>query len=347
MTFHVLQLGPVPPPEGGVSRHLMSVRDRVIAAGGRCSVIATSKSSGTIADVSYPANPLAFVRSLASTPSDIVHLHVGGDVTSRVMRLAAAVAMFGRGKKVLTMHSGGFPSSELARDASSSGFASWVFRRFDSVIAVNDEIRDVFVKFGVDRERLSVILPYELKRPDPTAELPSDVAAFCTTRSPLLVSVGGLEHVYDPLFQINAMPAIIERFPNAALAIVGSGPLLGECRDAIERLGMTDRVMLTGNIDHAATLKLIDHADAMLRTTHFDGDAISVRESLYIGTPVVATDNKMRPAGVHLIDCLEASVLVDTIANALSSPVVSLKTDAPSPLTEVIDLYSKLISNSK
>jgi hypothetical protein len=34
-----------------------------------------------------------------------------------------------------------------------------------------------------------------------------------------------------------------------------------------------------------------------MRPTFYDGDAISVRESLFLQTPVVATDNKMRSGG--------------------------------------------------
>src|SRR5438105_8526009 len=40
------------------------------------------------------------------------------------------------------------------------------------------------------------------------------------------------------------------------------------------------------------SLRAIADADVLLRTTLYDGDAISVREALYLGTPVVATDNR-------------------------------------------------------
>ena len=55
--------------------------------------------------------------------------------------------------------------------------------------------------------------------------------------------------------------------------------------------------MLAGNVEHPVVLHLIRDARLLLRTTLFDGDAISVREALFLGTPVIATDNKMRPDG--------------------------------------------------
>jgi glycosyltransferase involved in cell wall biosynthesis len=55
--------------------------------------------------------------------------------------------------------------------------------------------------------------------------------------------------------------------------------------------------------------------DILLRTTLYDGDSVSVREALYIGTPVIATDNGMRPAGVHLVPPSDAERLRDAVVS--------------------------------
>ena len=64
---------------------------------------------------------------------------------------------------------------------------------------------------------------------------------------------------------------------------------------------MPRHVLLYGDMPHAVTLRAMLECDMLLRTTLYDGDSVSVREALYIGTPVIATDNGMRPPGVHLI----------------------------------------------
>ena len=58
----------------------------------------------------------------------------------------------------------------------------------------------------------------------------------------------------------------------------------------------------------------------MLRTTLFDGDAVSVREALHLGTPVIASDNGMRPAGVHLIPKSNLRALLHAIEERLVQP---------------------------
>ena len=57
----------------------------------------------------------------------------------------------------------------------------------------------------------------------------------------------------------------------------------------------------------------------MLRTTWYDGDALSVREALHFGLPVIATDNGMRPAGVRLIPPRDLKELLAAIDDALGS----------------------------
>ena len=127
----------------------------------------------------------------------------------------------------------------------------------------------------------------------------------------MLLSVGGLEKDYDPLFQIAAMKDILAEFPNAGLMIVGDGSMRGEVEKAVASSGYAHHISLAGNVDHAVTLHLINDADVLLRTTLFDGDAISVREALFLGTPVIATDNAMRPDGVHLIRIGDKDELVE------------------------------------
>jgi hypothetical protein len=57
--------------------------------------------------------------------------------------------------------------------------------------------------------------------------------------------------------------------------------------------------------------------DLLLRTTRYDGDSISVREALHLGIPVIATDNEMRPPGVHLIPKADLKALCSMVEAVL------------------------------
>lgn len=345
MKLRVVQLGPVPPPEGGVSRNVFAIRERLLNGGDDCNVIATTKSNAEpeFDGISFPRTPLELVKMLRASTTDITHLHLGGEITLRVIALAAAVTMFGRGKKVLTMHSGGFPSSQTGRAASPATLAAAVFRQFDHIIAVNEEIAAVFRRYGVDNNKLSVVPPYVLTRPREQVEMPSELSSFIKGRTPILVAVGGLEPEYQPLLLIDAMDQIKAAFPNAGLMIVGGGSLREQALDAILDVGLADCVLLADSIEHDVVMKLIEQADVMLRITRFDGDAISVRESLFLGTPVIASKTGLRPEGVHLIDDHEPETVAAAVSEVLSA---TPRQQCPEPETDhvadIIGLYTKL-----
>lgn len=343
MPLHILQLGPYPPPEGGVSRNMLAIRDDLEKGGDKCSIIATSKSSRVSEEpnVFHPGSPAELIRLARSIDFDVLHLHVGGDLNKRVLALiAAATAIAGR-KSVLTIHSGAFPLSAAAKAARKASIRGLIFRRFGAVIAVNDDLADVFTKFGVDKNRIRKILPFSLALPDSTTKIPEEIDAFLREHSPVLLAVGGLEPDYDPLFQIDAMSHIVKDLPNAGLIIAGDGSMRGEVENASVS---SPNILIAGNIAHAITLQLIERSDILLRTTLFDGDSISVREALFLGTPVIATKNGMRPEGVHLMDIGDRDKLTDLVREIAGNKVVRQQ---PLPdnsnIHAVIDLYRELI----
>jgi glycosyltransferase involved in cell wall biosynthesis len=84
----------------------------------------------------------------------------------------------------------------------------------------------------------------------------------------------------------------------------------------------------------------------MLRTTYYDGDAISVREALHLGTPVIASDNGMRPEGVRLIPPRSLAALDRAIDDALAAPPNGQRQQAAPDernVEAVLSLYQELV----
>ncbi len=346
MPLHVLQLGPYPPPEGGISRNMLAIRDELHRSGHQCSIIATSKSSSVRdePDVYHPRSKTAIIGLLRTLKFDVLHLHIGGDVTMRVLALAYACSIFGGRRSILTLHSGGFATTDAAKTANTSSVMGIVFRRFSKIIAVNDDLASVFRRFGVPDARISVIAPFALQLPDEGVTVPKELAEFCKTHSPLLLAVGGLENDYDPLMQIAAMKGILSDLPNAGLMIVGGGSMQSDVETAIASSGCPDDIYLAGNVDHAVTLHLMNDADIVLRTTLFDGDAISVHEALFLGTPVIVTDTGNRPDGVHLIKVGDKQGLQEMVQKVISESGNRISNDDGSAnIKAVIEIYDHLV----
>jgi glycogen synthase len=348
----VLQLGPFPPPWGGIQTHIVGLRDYLRRHGVPCAVANITGNHKPDADeVYYPKSAADLLRLLATLDYDVVHAHVGGTLPPRVLALLLICALWPGKKAVFTFHSGGFPSSPEGRSATRRSPLGFVLRRMDAVIGVNGELVSMFRRLGVRPDRARHVLPYAFgPATDALASrgrdaLPEPLRAFFASHDPVLLTVGLLEPEYDLPLQIETLGAVRERLPNAGLVIVGSGSLEGELRERIAAQPWREHVLLCGDVPRESTLIAIAECGILLRTTLYDGDAISVREALHLGTPVIASDNGMRPAGVRLIPKQDPRALVDAIVRTVGDTSGRPRARAPhdeANLAEVLRVYEQV-----
>src|SRR6266404_6030848 len=345
MTMRIVQIGPYPPPYGGVQTHLLALRRFLLERGVPCDVINVTRFRRDEADgVYYPRRALEVARLLRRLPDPIIHLHVGGTVPLRVLALNLFCTLFPRRRTVLTFHSGGYPTSKAGRSAGPWTLRGLVFRRLDRVIAVNAAIAALFERFGLKSGRVRLISPFAMPEPGPRAALPDRLRDFAAVHRPLLLTVGLLEPEYDLPLQIDVLGRVRERFPKAGLVIVGSGSLEARLRTFIGAKPYADSILLCGDLPHATTLRAIEDSDLLLRTTWYDGDSLSVREALHLGTPVIATDNGMRPEGIERIPPRDPAALLAAISRRLAESVPPPRPRASTDrnLQAVLEVYAEL-----
>jgi glycogen(starch) synthase len=343
----VLLLGPYPPPHGGVEISLAALQDFLLRRGISCEVVNLTRhrKSGD-QGVYYPAGALDVVRLLLQRKAEIIHLHIGGDVSWRLLGLGFVCSLLSSRKLVLTLHSGGYPSSPAGKAAHPFSLRGFLFRRFDGIIGVNRELVDMFIKFGVSTSRIRLVLPFALPAGVPDVALPQATLKFLEAHNPVLLSVSGLEPEYDLSVQIEALGYLREIHPHAGLLIIGTGRCESEIRHKIQTKPYGDHILLPGDVSHDVVLRVMSLSDILLRTTLYDGDSIAVREALHFGLPVVATDNGMRPDGVTLIPFSDRDALRRAVRRCLETPHVRQTSPGADTrnLQAVVDLYQELLS---
>jgi glycosyltransferase involved in cell wall biosynthesis len=363
----VLQLGPYPPPHGGVQSNLVAIRQQLRRRFGPHAapvINLTRHRRQNDDDVHYPSSALGVAKLLMAMPADIIHLHIGGNLTTRLLALCLFCSLIPNRRVIMTFHSGGYPSWQN-RAPRRFSLRRLILRRLDAIVTVNAEIDGFFRNLGVDPSRLKTICPYAPVSLRDAVVLPEGLARFINTHTPTLTTVGLLEPEYDLPLQIRMLGALRERFHDAGLVIVGSGSLEAELRRVIAEQPYAEHILLCGDVPHPVTLHAISQSDVFLRTTRYDGDSVSVREALQLGVPVVATDNGMRPAGVLLIPRSDASALADAISTVVGRSCITAsalarrdlgrrdtgykqpeKTSRDCHLEEMVDLYSRLIGGT-
>jgi len=348
--MRVRQLGPYPPPHGGVQTNLLAIRQFLKTRGDWCGVINLTRHRKPAADdVYYPRRAFETLWLLLKLRYDIIHLHIGGDLRPRLLALSLICCSIPGTKAILTFHSGGYPASKAGRTARPRTLRGFILRRFDAIIAVNREIAAMFQRFGVSPGRIHTICPFAAPALDKTA-LPDHLQRFFQSHRPVFLTVGLLEPEYDLTLQIDLMGRIRETYPGAGLLIAGSGSLEDVLRRHIAGTPYSAHVMLYGDMPHQVTLRAMTECDVLLRTTLYDGDSVAVREALALGTPVVATNNGMRPGRVHLIPPRDPGGLIHAIRACLTipkNPKRALDAQADDHSEEVYGVYRDLLPTAQ
>ena len=206
-------------------------------------------------------------------------------------RLGPALAHFNyvvppayRGPAVVTVHDLSFePHPSLMSTRDRFLFRTLVprsARRADRVLTVSEHTKRDLVEHYAITENKIVVTPNGV---DPIFQ-PNGGAP---ERSPYALFVGGIQPRKDPLSAIEALGLLNG---DLELVLVGAEKRGGdEVRSAIRRLGLEQRVELTGHLERAELAALYRGAACLVFPSHYEGFGLPVLEAMASGTPVVAT----------------------------------------------------------
>ncbi len=359
----ILLFGEVPLPYGGIQAHCLRLlawlRDQGIDA------TLAHTPSFLLTPVAAPRPEIlpcrhAFwpiVRTLRQVQPQLVHQHVYRWRVAVVLgHLKRHPGRFGIAplKTVLTVHGEAFFATipPLVRP-----IVHAALREFDHVIADNPLLLErIEREAGVDPERTSLIgafLPPEASERDPT-QLPEDLRAFAASHRPLLVSNGAVatfkgEDKYGVDLMLEATRQLATEFPNLGavfcVTAVHDPARMHKLEAEVQRLGLQDRFRFVGQL--ASLMPLLETADATIRATNTDGDALSVHESMLLGTPALASDVVVRPPLADLFRNRDADDLTAVLRRVLHRgrhpPEVAAQIHHAGP--ELLNLYQRLLGS--
>jgi glycogen(starch) synthase len=276
--------------------------------------------------------------------NSLLHLHTNGhNRKSWLLILVVSLAARLRGiSAIVTLHSGLLPGYLAGFGKARRAVAGCILRAFVRVVCVNDEIRRAVAHLAGEDV---VVIPAFLGVVPPTELAPSD-RALIRDFHPILVAIAGGD--YDPEWGLAVLLQAVKQldapFPNLGVVLMGWQVGL-KTRPLIAELGLARRAVCPGEVSHDRCLAFLRSADVFVRSTFVDGDAISVREALAFGVPVVASETAFRPEGVTLFRKGDASDLAAKLTQVLSTPGgVSRppRTPAVQPAMDLWQLYSDL-----
>lgn len=350
-------IGPHPPPYGGISIHLKRLVPHLDREGIRWTHYNISSNSVGRGNVrSVYRHRRAWLAALPLTARErVLHFHAPDDVLARSVSLPLAML---RRRDVI--HS--FHNSRTIAEAVSPLRRTLLRQELRSAAAVhvvNPALVDLLARHDVPPEKVfayPAFLP-----PDPEDEearsFPPRLVDFLRTHRPSLVAIGDPRRRWRgaSIYGLDGVVDLVEilrgELPEIGLVIflhIGAGledPETATLLRRIERKDLSERVQvvdLRGECWPAFT-----HADLYLRPTRTDGDAVAIREALWLGTPTVATDVGARPAGTILFPAGDQGAFVDAVRHTWArigeerSRVASLRPEDPTE--QVLAMYRQVL----
>ena len=242
------------------------------------------------------------------------------------------------------------PSALFREEGKNIRLWGWLYRNFykraDKVVCLSDSmVADLVENFEIPREKLVRI--YNPVDTDKVRELAQTGSNPFKGSGPNLVAAGRVcrQKGFDLL--IDAMPAVLRRFPDAQLAILGDGPLGAELKEQAQNLGLRDKVVFLGF--QANPWLYLKHADAFILPSRYEGLPNVLLEALALGTRVVVSDC---PGGIReirdsvgnmaVVPPENPAALAEAIITVCSSPVPVIDSLGRFDLQQVVSEYSDI-----
>ena len=345
----VLQIGPYPPPHGGVSVHVYQVQRQLFQSGIACRVLNVdprAPRSGEYISIRGAAGLfLALLRH--ARKGWTLHVQTNGhNHKSWLVAFTPGVAGLAGPGSLLTLHSGMVPEY-LRREKTGSRLARLACSLFDRIIAVAPEIKEAVRLLDVPATKID-LLPAFLYGPPSMEEIPE--LQRLKGRKPLLGATLSFRPEYGFDLLVDAICQLRRRHPGIACLIMGGGEGQAMAQRLVREQGLSNHIVLLGNVEHDKCLSIMSRCDLFVRPTLVDGDANSVREALALEIPVVASDVGNRPAGAILFRTGDADDLAvklsDTIAETCFISMVPRKPSCPptssGQIRNLIDIYASI-----
>lgn len=245
--------------------------------------------------------------------ADIVNTHSGRDTQLAGM---AAHTLFRRPRIVRTRH--------LALPITSK-FTYSVLP--DQVVTVSKFVENFLVASGVPRERITTVpTGVDFARYDRASMAGNLREELGVPADALLVGTVAILRVKKGHNEIlDAVPAVLQRFPTAHFVFAGDGPQTANLTKRIAVEGLGDRVHMLGL--RRDVTNILASLDVFVLPTHQEALGTAFIEAGAMGLPVVATHVDGVPEVVHdgrtglLVPLQDGAAVAEAICRLLADPV--------------------------
>ena len=159
----------------------------------------------------------------------------------------------------------------------------FVFHRADKVITPSNYLKGILLKYyKVPAAKIEVVYN--------AVELKEDEAAGEKCGQPVVITIGRLVPWKGIDELIELVPALVEKYPDFKLLVVGDGPENERLKRLCQKIGAKPHVIFTGKVSREQTLSFLKNSDVFVLNSRYEGLPHTVIEAMVYQCPVIATN---------------------------------------------------------
>lgn len=328
-------IGPYPPPYGGISIHIKRLYQKLKSLNIESNIYCENKINIDNNEIKNLKLKKFILLSIFLKKNEIIHLHTSGLKIRLIMSLISF--LFSK-KLIITVH--GVSLEEEYNQLNKFGKIIYKFllNKISYLIVVNSEIKDWCIKNEILLNRIEVIPAYinPIVSKNDYLKINKEVWDFIENskkRNEKIITGNGNIRFFnnEDLYGLDLLVELIYLLRKNDYKVSLFFALLGyESQSKKERnyfASLLEKIkeyhieenIFIYKIRDTEYYPILDKTDIFIRPTNTDGDAISIREAIYLKKPNIASDIVKRPAGTILFKSREIKDLFKKVKYILDN----------------------------
>lgn len=343
----ILFIGPIEPPAGGISVHIKRLSNLLE---NDFQIDFIDESTNKKDHIYNIRNGNVFLYLFKIYKSDLIFIHSGSILLKKIHIIVAKI--FNK-KSITTFHGFGKYSNNIKRWINSK-----LYNLSSKIIVVNpDLIHFSLLPIHKTFIRPAYIPPILSKEPS----LPSyieDILQFAKTQNKIVICSNASRlnfHNNEDLYGLDMCIELARELQENNIEFVfvfivsssyGASNYIDDSCRKIDKYGLSNTFYLLNDL--ISFVKLIEQSDIFIRATNTDGDAISIREALFLNKIIIASDIVKRPSNTKLFksrnQCDLNNVCMNVIKNELTNKSIN-EIDTFNSINENYLFYKNILTN--
>lgn len=219
------------------------------------------------------------------------------------------------------------PNREYGKSKIRKWLANRMFNLADACVFQTEDAKKYFSK---RIQKKSVVIPN-----------PVDVKFFNVKRAnnpKNVITVGRLEPQKNQKLLIDAFAAIADRISDEKLLIYGVGSLEKELKSYIKKIGMSDRIIMMGEVDDIE--KELAKAKLFVLSSDYEGMPNALMEAMVVGVPCISTDCPCGGPRELLKDAISNTIVSCNNLSKLSDAIILALNNGSTSFNRQMDKYT-------